>query len=288
MIIFVIMAHQEKVRIIKSTGEKVDFSKEKLESALESAGAGKQQADHIANVVENKIHDGMTTHQIYKLAYSLLRKKRSHTTAGKYRLKKSIFELGPSGHPFEIFVGKIFENLGYNVKVAVFMEGKCVQHEVDIVATKDKSMVIVETKFRGDYHGKTNVQVPLYIHSRFNDIRDKLAEDETYRDHTIRGYVVTNTRFTGDAIKFAECAGLGLISWDYPPEGSLKYYIDRAGLHPVTSLHQLRKQDKQMLLEQGIVLCQDLVDNPEILKETGVAEEKIKRIILEAESLIHS
>ncbi len=288
LIIFVVMAEKRKVKILKSTGEKVDFSLEKLKNGLSAAGANREQVKEIAEEVERKIYDGITTQQIYKLAYSLLRKKRSHKTAGRYRLKKAIFELGPSGFPFEIFVGKLFESFGYNVKMDVMMEGKCVQHEVDVVASKDNTLVIVESKFRSDYRGKTNVQVPLYIHSRFNDIKEKLKDDSKYANYTIRGFVVTNARFTTDAIKYAECAGLGLISWDYPSKSSLKYYIDRSGLHPVTSLHTLRKQEKQLLLEKGIVLCSQLSENKDLLEEAVMDDEKVKKVLDEAELIVRS
>jgi len=275
------MDDTNQILILKSDGSRVPFSRGKLINALQNSGADHNQASQIVNQVEQRIYDGISSKKIYQFAYSLL-KKKSHNTAGRYRLKKAILELGPSGYPFETFVGRLFESFGYHVKVGKQIKGKCVQHEVDVVATKPGEQVIVECKFHGDYRGKTNVQVPLYINSRFEDIKAKWAEDGQYKDLNVRGYVVTNSRFTQDAIQYAECAGLGLISWDYPKEGSLKYYIDRSGLHPVTSLHSLNKSQKKYLLDEGVVLCSELLSQKELLNNIAMKDTQIKKVLNEA------
>jgi len=278
----------EPINIIKATGEQVPYSRDKLLKALIMAGASQEQSEGIAEHIELKLYDGIPSSKIYQFAYSSLKSKRSHRVAGRYRLKRAIFDLGPSGYPFEIFVGKLFESFGYQVEVGVIIHGKCVQHEVDVVAKKDDEVVIVEAKFRGDYRGKTTVRVPLYIQSRFNDIKAKWENDDKYKNKKIKGYVATNARFTLDAIKYAECVGLGLISWDYPQSGSLKYFIDKSGLYPLTSLHSLKKSDKKSFLEKGFVLCQELFQQQDLMRDLGFTQQKISKVLKEADLLIRS
>ena len=278
------MDDTNQILIVKSDGSRVPFSRGKLINALQNSGADHEQANQIVNQVEQRIYDGIPSKKIYQFAYSLLKKKSYHT-AGRYRLKKAIFELGPSGYPFEIFIGRLFESFGYHVKVGQQIQGKCVQHEVDVVATKPGEQVIVECKFHSDYRSKTNVQVPLYINSRFEDIKAKWAGDNQYKKLNVKGFVVTNSRFTQDAVKYAECAGLGLISWDYPKDGSLKYYIDRSGLHPVTSLHSLNKSQKNLLLSEGVVLCSELLSQKELLNNIAMKDTQIKKVLNEAMAL---
>ena len=280
------MKDPQQIAILKATGERAPYDREKLIGAMMRAGANRQQSELIAGKIEPKLYDGIPSGKIYRLAYSLLKKGKSHRAAGRYRLKKAIFDLGPSGHPFENFVGRLFESSGYRAKVAQIIQGKCVQHEVDVIALREGEVVIVEAKFRHDYRGKTTVQVPMYIKSRFDDIKAKWEEEGKYKDRKIRGYVVTNARFTSDAIKYAECAGLGLISWDYPSSGSLKYIIDKSGLHPLTSLHTLKKSEQKTLLENGLVLCRDLSKNRDMLKKMDFSDQKISRVLDEAELLI--
>ena len=273
------------IHIIKSDGSRVPFSRKKLLKALQNSGADQQQASRIVRKVEQQIFDGISTRKIYQLAYSLLRKK-SHRSAGRYKLKKAIFELGPSGYPFELFVGRLFETFGYKVETGVQLQGKCINHEVDVLARRPGMIVIAECKFHSDYKAKTNVQVPLYIHSRFKDVEARWKEQNPDSTDKFSGYVVTNTRFTIDAMRYAECENLGMISWDYPEGKGLKYFIDQSGLHPVTSLHSLTKAEKRILLDKGIVLCSELLKNKQILTDTGIDEKKVNRAINEASSLI--
>jgi Holliday junction resolvase-like predicted endonuclease len=271
------------IRVVKGNGEKVTFDPEKIRQALSFSGADEELIDKITAQVESRIYDGISTKKIYQIAFDLL-KKDSYRNAGRYSLKKAIMELGPTGYPFEVFVGKIFETMGYEVETGVIVQGKCIRHEVDVIARKPGEMIMVECKFHSDSRTKSGVQVPLYIQSRFMDV--KAAWENQYgKDIRYRGGVVCNTRFSDDALQYANCAGLVLISWDYPAETGLKYWIDKTGLQPVTSLISLTKRDKQFLLEKEIVLCNQLEENKEVLKKMGMTDFQIRKILNEASNL---
>jgi len=272
------------IQVIKGNGEKVRFDSEKLKQALSSAGAETEEQEIITKQVAAKLYNGISTRMIYKMAFDLL-KRKSYKIAGRYRLKNAIMEMGPTGFPFEVFVGKIFETMGYQVETGVIVQGKCIQHEVDIVARKPGEMIMVECKFHSDNFTKSGVQVPLYIQSRYLDVKTTW-EEKFGKDIRYRGGVVVNTRFSDDAVNYGKCAGLLMISWDYPADAGLKNWIDKTGLHPITSLISLTKKDKQFLLEKQIVLCSQLKENQHILQEMGLAENQIKKIIREAENLV--
>ena len=272
-----------QIQVIKGNGETAFFDSEKLKQALQNAGAGAGEQKMIATAIENKIYNGISTKEIYKMAFDLL-KRESLKIAGRYKLKNAIMELGPTGFPFEKFVGKIFETMGYQVETGVIVQGKCVQHEVDVIARKPGEMLMIECKFHSDNQTKSSVQVPLYINSRFLDV--KASWEKQYgTDIQYRGGVVCNTRFSEDAQKYGKCAGLLVVSWDYPVDTSLKNLIDKSGLHPITSLISLTKKEKQFLLEKGIVLCNQLNENKHLLLEMGFTENQIKKVIREAENL---
>jgi len=165
------------------------------------------------------------------------------------------------------------------------IRGKCVEHEVDVVARNEQEQVMIECKFHSDSKRNCDVKVVLYIESRFRDVAAvwKLAQPDDNRQYF--GMVATNTRFSEDAIRYAECAGLRLVSWDYPAGNSLKDWIDRSGYHPITSLSQLKITEKQYLLEKGVVLCRDLKENVPLLKEMGWPENKIDKLLAEANLL---
>lgn len=274
---------ENPIFITKRNGEKVPFDVQKLIDSLDRSGVAEEEIERIINEVGQNLVEGMSTRKVYQMAYSILRKK-SHRAAGKYRLKKAIFELGPTGYPFERFVGELLKNQGYTVEVGKIVQGHCVQHEVDVVAEKDNQKFMIECKFHQQPNRKSDVKVSLYIHSRFLDVEKEWKKKEEGHLNFHQGWIVTNTRFTQDAIQFGNCAGLNMISWDYPASGNLKERIDKSGLHPITALQTLTKKEKQALLEIDQVLCRNITKDD--LVTVGIKENKFKKIIQEIEALI--
>jgi Holliday junction resolvase-like predicted endonuclease len=272
------------IKVRKANGEIVVFDIEKLKKALGNSGANETETDNIIVHMMPLLYEGISTKKIYRIAYSLLRKHSRHI-AGRYRLKKAIMELGPSGYPFEKFVAKLFEADGYKAEAGVFVQGKCVQHEVDVVARKGNKKYMVECKFHSDSKTKSDVKVALYIQSRFLDVSSKWAEEDG-GNNIHKGMIVTNTRFTEDAVNFGKCAGLKVVSWDYPSGNSLKDWIDRSGYHPITSLASLRKSEKRFLLDQGIVLCRQLKQDFGILNQLKLSNIRFNNIKKETLALV--
>lgn len=272
-------------QITKKSGEKVPFDERKLMRSLERTGAGEQDIQEIVDAVNKRLVDGMSTQRVYQIAYAILRKK-SQRVAGKYRLKKAIFELGPTGFPFERYIGELLKFQGFKVEVGKIVKGHCVQHEVDVVAQKDDEKFMIECKFHGDASRKCDVKVSLYIHSRFLDVEKEWNKNTLLNQRIHQGWIVTNTRFTEDAMQFGKCSGLHLISWDYPAGGSLRERIDLSGLHPITALQTLRKYEKQALLQLDIVLSRDI--KKEDLIQIGMEGNKIAKVLKEAGELVKS
>jgi Holliday junction resolvase-like predicted endonuclease len=274
----------DPIYVTKGNGDRVPFEEDKLRKALKNSGAGTLEIEKALAVVKKNLYQGIGTHKIYQTAYRVLKKSSRHS-AGRYRLKKAIMELGPSGYPFEKFVGRLMESQGYQSTVNVIAHGKCVQHELDVVARNDREQIMIECKFHSDSKRNSDVKVALYIHSRFQDMAAAWKASQPDANIQYVGMVATNTRFSDDAMQYAKCAGLRLVSWDYPAGSSLKDWIDKSGYHPVTSLSYLKKAEKQVLLEKDIVLCQDIKRNEPLLKELGIPDNRIKNILSEANQL---
>ncbi len=276
--------NHDPIYVIKGNGDRVPFDENKLRTALKNSGAGTHEVEKALAAVKKILFQGISTRKIYQTAYRVLKKSSRHS-AGRYRLKKAIMELGPSGYPFEKFMGRIMESRGYQSRVNVHASGKCVEHEVDVVARNGQEQIMMECKFHSDSKRNVDVKVVLYIASRFRDVSAVWQQNEGESPRHYFGMVATNTRFSEDAIRYAECEGLRLISWDYPAGNSLKEWIDRSGYHPITSLSQLKTAEKQYLLEKGVVLCRDMKNNLPLLKEMGFGEIKINKILAEANLL---
>ncbi len=157
------------ITITKSDGTQQLFEEEKLINSLKHAGANDQAIDDILETVEAHMKDGMTTNEIYSHAFSLLRKLSFHT-AVKYSVRRALAELGPDGFPFERFVSRIFHAWGYETLTDQQVMGACIEHEMDVVAWKGKSLAMVEAKFHNEFGLKSDVKVALYVKARFDDI----------------------------------------------------------------------------------------------------------------------
>lgn len=269
------------VNVEKASGDLVPFDIEKLRDSLFRSGANDVIVEEIIDQINSELFEGMTTKEIYNRAFGLL-KRTSKASAAKYKLKKALHELGPSGYPFEDFVAEILKFQGYKVRVGEIIRGHCVQHEVDVIAEKEGEYLIVECKFHQHQDRFCDVKVPLYIHSRYNDIVRALSANGNLKGKSPEGWIVTNTRFTSDAIQYGTCSNLKLIGWDFPKRGNLKERIDISGLHPITCLTTLTKREKDVLLERELVLCREMINAEDILKELRISEQRISNIINEA------
>lgn len=255
--------------VTKASGEQRPFSEEKIKTSLRRSGAEEDQIDFILQEVKKQLYDGMTTRKIYRIAFSLLKSGSRHLAA-RYHLKQAIMELGPSGFPFEKYVAELMKFQGYRTRIGQILQGKCVTHEIDVIAEKDNQLVLIECKYHNQNGISCNIKIPLYIHARFNDVEAHEIKKNDYASKDRKGWIVTNTRFTVDAVQYAGCSGIQLLGWDLPFKNGLREQIDRAGLYPITCLTSLTQTEKQKLLDREIVLCLELNNNEKLLRNIGI------------------
>jgi len=272
------------MKIMKNSGEIVDFSRNKLRQSLQRSGASESEIEDIVFAVENQLTQGMSTRQIYRIVGQML-KKISAPHAARYNLRTAIQQLGPAGFFFEKFISLIFLSEGYEVRNNLILQGKCVSHEIDVLLRKGNAITMIECKFHARNASVSDVKVPMYILSRFNDLKDKTHRIFNNKDSINNCKIVTNNRFTVDAKAFATCSGLGLLSWDYPKTNNLKSKIDDNALYPVTCLTTLTMVEKQKLLILDIILVKQLIDAPDTLATIGISEGRQKKVINEAAGL---
>ena len=270
----------QSVLITKVSGEREAFSGEKLRTSLRKAGAPDDAISTIIEKVTEELRDGMTTKQIYSKAFSYLRRK-DRPSAVRYHLRMALMELGPSGHPFEKFVGKLLEAEGFSTEVAVVARGRCISHELDVVAHKGNEHIMVECKFHNSPGIKSDAKVALYVQARFEDIENRWKAEPEHGTKLHGVWLVTNTKLTSDATDYASCVGMHALGWSHPAEESLQDLVERHGLHPVTCLTLLSRFQKQELLRQGFILCKDIVQSQNMLQKSGLYQSRAGRVLEE-------
>lgn len=272
--------------IVKASGEEEAFSEKKFRQSLLNSGATPMEADLVHEKVLQKLKTGSSTHRLFRLAFSELKKIRGGL-ASRYNLKKAIMELGPSGFPFEKYISELFACEGYSVRQGEIVKGACVDHEVDVVAEKDNQHFMVECKFHNQAGTKSDIKVALYIQARFEDVERAWKRRSGHSTKFHQAWLVTNTKLTTDAVQYAECVGMKAIGWDYPRGKGLEKWIDATGLHPITCLTTLGESQKQELLANGVLLCKDLIENKKVLHSLGYSASLKHTVLEEIHHLCH-
>lgn len=259
------------VNIVKASGEKEEFSEEKLRKSIQRVNIPPELTEQVVEHVKSKLHEDIKTSEIYGYITDFLGKSNDSSSQTKYSLKKAIMELGPTGYPFEDYVSEILKEEGYKTSVRQFLQGKCISHEIDIIAEKDNVKAIIECKFHNGSGIKSQCHVPMYTKARFDDVKEKNDIQEVW--------IVTNTKITSDALNYALCSGLKVISWDYPEKGSFRNLVDKHKLYPLTALGVFSEDQELSLAQKHIVLARDICKDPTLLDTLGLPDDKRSDIL---------
>lgn len=265
--------------IIKATGEREEFDPQKLKNSLERSKAQPETINKILDQIEKELKPDASTKDIYYHAFDLL-KKEEKPAAISYSLRKAILDLGPTGFPFEQFIAEIFRAKGFETTTDYLAQGKCVEHEIDIVAWNPDRLIMVEAKFHNELGMKSDLKVALYVNSRWEDLQDQKFSEFQNRKLD-EGWLITNTKFSESAIKYAQCRNMKLVGWNYPAQGNLQDLVEEAHLHPITCLESITPSDEKLLMQAGIVLCKQAKENLDIVRQAGLSEHKISEMLEE-------
>ncbi len=262
----------------KASGEREKFSQTKLRRSLRMTGAKEELVDRVMELLQQQVYPGITTRKLQHKAFQILNRE-ANQFATHYNLKRAVMSLGPSGFPFEKLVAAIFASPGYETEADKISQRPCVSHEIDVIATRQNKRMLVECKYHNSYGKKCDVKVALYVYARSLDLKRDSKDNKSAFD---KFWLATNTKFTLDAIQYGECAGLQLLGWDYPAKKGIRELISLYQLYPITCLTTLKDRDKKELLEKSVILCRDLLENPDILPSLRLKTAKIDQILQEA------
>jgi Holliday junction resolvase len=270
--------------VVKASGEYEKFNRNKIKRTCVRAGAPRELADKISKEVERRAKDGMTTKQILNITLRILRKELP-TIAIRYDLKGAMLRLGPAGFPFESLVAEILREYDYKAKVRSLLNGTCVGHEIDVIATKNKKSFLIECKYHNSPGIYTGIKEVLYTYARLLDLKEGFKKGKCQK--LDEAWVVSNTRFSPDAIKYANCKKIRIIGWKHPAGDSLENMIEKKKLYPITMLRKMDRYSQSKFAKSGLLLSKDLIkyDINKLNKMTGVTKKKLTELIEEAKKL---
>lgn len=270
-----------QVMVIKRNGEEVPFDDARVIRSMERSGVPRELFDHVLQHIHERVQkdNTITTDEIFYHIREFLTKK-DKKSALRFNLRQGIFDLGPTGFPFEQYLARIFESQGYKTQTDQIMRGECVSHEIDILLEKEGKREIVEVKFHNQTFGKSDVQVVLYTYARFLDVQKPNNIDAVW--------VATNTKLSTDAITYSECKGIKLLAWNYPQENNLQDFVERPKMYPITILTDITTEEKRRFVDNNIVLVSDMlkVGREDLVRKYMIDEVRVEEIIRDAELII--
>ncbi len=274
-----------RFKIRKSSGQKEYFHKGKIIKTLKRAGADDALAEEISEEIMRRAHPGMSTKKIYRMAKRMLRKNRP-AVAVRYGLREAITRLGPAGFDFEKYVMLLFREYGYKTYLPDILDGRCVTHEVDVIAEKGGKRAMIECKLRHVQSIYITIKDTMSTWARFMDLKDgaKLGRciglDEAW--------IVTNSRFSGDSLSYGACKNMKMISWNTPYEKPLPAYIDKKNLYPVTALFSVKRHHLRAFSRAEILLLKELAayTPARLSSKTGLPQNQLFPILAETKKVL--
>ncbi len=278
--------HMARIIVKKSAGGIEIFDRNKLCSSLQKSGAPADLANGICKLVAREVTPNMSTQAIFRKALRYL-VKEDFDSAVRYNLVRGLAQLGPTGFYFEQFIEALLQAHDYTTQRGVMVPGECIMHEVDVLAKKGGMTYIVEGKYRNERDGRTHVDQVMYADARVMDIERAARAKGDKSSFSI--WVITNTRFTETAIRYAECRGVKLVGWNYPNrEGNLEDMIIRSRMYPVTVLPSVTTAAREIFMAHNIILAQDLLTYTEkdMVKKLKLSSATARALLREAHSLL--
>ena len=258
------------VKIIKKSGREEEFSEKKVRLSLRRAGATAAVTNRIIKKLLPCLHKDMTTTAIYRLVYDWLKEEEVYLAA-HYNLKRAVMDLGPTGYPFESFLAGVLQHYQYQTMASQSVNGHCIHHEIDIVALSGEKdlfqsgqankFYMIECKFHNKGGTKTAAKSALYTYARFLDVKSTEINCFGQKRKFDGVILATNTKITSEAKEYCRCVEMKVLAWNYPKEACLAKLVGKSGLYPLTCLVSLSRQEKQRLLQKGIIFCRDLLLN---------------------------
>ncbi len=275
--------------VINLTGEKEPFSFQKIYRSARRAGASEKVAWSIAGILQKEAYPGIRTSKIFKRVKNLLR-QQTPKAALKFNLKEGMRKLGPTGFPFEKYIGEVLKREGFKVEINQYLPGLCVKdYETDFIARKENLIYIGECKYRNQLGDRVHSYDALANYARFQDIlAGPKFKANQYRSSTIKSMLVTNTKFTDRTKDYSSCVGVELLGWKYPKNRGLERLIDEKGLYPITILPSFQESMRDVFVSQGIILAENVlrIDPQEFSKRVRLSLGQLQPLIKEAKILL--
>jgi len=196
----------KRIFVVKYNGKKEPYNQQKVLSSILRVGIKPERAAKILSAVENRIYNQISTQELYRLVREEIRRQGFLRHSRLYCLREALAKMDPTD--FEKFIQRILEKEQYDCQWNVLVKGFCIEHQIDVVAKSKKGEVIfVEVKHHRRFHRDCGLGVVAELWARLEDLQKNNQFDSAW--------LITNTKFSQHAQKYARCKHLRLTGWRY-------------------------------------------------------------------------
>ncbi len=260
------------ITVRKADGSPQKFDKEKVVRTCLRMGASKKFAFEVADKFERRIYNGIPTDKILRMIFQQMR-GREPGIGNLFDLRKGLSMMS-SKPEFEVFVQAILARNGFEVTPNQILKGRCVEHEVDAIARKNGFVYSVESKHHMNYHTPTGLDESRIARAVLEDVNEGCAAGIS--DLKIdRAMIVTNTRYSDQAIQYGKCRNILQIGWSSPADQGLQSMVEGKNAFPLSCLRGLKFDIRIRLAESGIILFDQIINigETELSRKTGLPED---------------
>jgi len=271
--------------VTKADGSRQPFDRKRVRRTLENFGLDPEDADRIADDIEEAVPDGIRTAAVLRMIRTRARAVRP-AVAHRTNLRRALALLRPKPD-FEEFVRILLREHGYRVKAGCVLAGRCGEHEVDAIAQKDGTTLFVEVKHHVSYHRMTGLDEGRIARAIVEDLQEGFRSGRCIV--SIDGaLIVCNTKLSEHAKRYATCRGIEHIGWDYPVERNLRTMIEETQSYPVTIVSGVTRSVTAKLAAAGILTAKAVAygDAATIAHDSGIPLQEVLLIAERARKIL--
>lgn len=263
------------VNIRKWDGSTEPFDRSKVLRTCHRLKLSNYDAEEVVDQIEKKLFEGIDSKRIIEMIFEFGKRHRSRL-GHMIDLREAIAMMRPKPD-FEQFVAVLLEYDGYKTVTNQILMGKCVDHEIDVIATKGNDVIYVEVKHHTQFHTFTGMDTFLQVNSTFEDLKEGYLAGN-HKFNFSRCMVVLNTRVSEHARRYAECKGIGAMGWGVPERAGIETHIHDKELYPVTIFKGVEPGVFAKLGDSGVYTIRQIAeaDQRELCRRTGLNPDTVR------------
>jgi hypothetical protein len=275
------------VNIRKWDGTLEPFDRGKVIRTCHHLKLSQREAEDVADEIEKKLYEGIPSKSLMDMILEFGKIHRSQL--GHIIDLREALAAMRSKPDFEQFVALLLQDAGYKTVTNQVLYGKCVDHEVDVIAIKGSEILYVEVKHHAQFHTFTGLDTFLEVRSAFEDLKEGyLAGNHGY--NFTRPMLVLNTKISDHARRYASCKGIAAIGWAMPQHAGIESMVHDRGMYPVTIFKGVEPSIFTKLGDMGIFTVKQLAqsDIREVARKGNINIDTLSYVVEKSRDMVNT